>query len=206
MVDNVGGLRANMGVSITFQCLRCMRCCNSERFGSEILFIPIYLDELKRIKHLAEQRKLKIQLKPDITYYDELNNRLIIVTYALYIDKNGCPFYKLGCSIYDERPITCRAYPLSILRTEDTTTIILKPECTFVEKNRRTLADLDYYSLGDVFSDEFRYAREIQIKGNTIVNQIEKLESEGKIRILVKLPVELTEETLKLEKIQLDEI
>jgi Fe-S-cluster containining protein len=195
-----------MAEPLNFQCLRCVSCCSPERFGSEILAIPIYLEEVNRIRRLAEERELDIRLEPDIAYYDEMNNRLIIVTYALEIAKDGCPFHKSECMIYEERPITCRAYPLSIVRTEDTTSIILKPECTFVENNRSKLSNLDYFSLGDVFSEEFRYAREIQIKGNAVTDRLAHLESDGKVKIPVKLPVELTEETLKLEQVRLDEI
>ncbi|MHA1651269.1 MAG: YkgJ family cysteine cluster protein [Candidatus Helarchaeota archaeon] len=191
----------------SFQCLRCGKCCNPNQVNGETAyFIPIYLNEVERIENLAKQKALKITLEPDIMYHDELNDRLIVVTYALRIDKGGCPFYKSKCIIYDQRPITCKAYPLSIYMYQDTTCVALKSECTFVQQNRLKLKNLDYYELNDVFCDEFPFSREIQIMGHAITDQILALEAEKKVRIPIKIPVEVTEEIKQMEKIRLDEI
>ena len=192
--------------SLIFQCLQCVKCCSPERFGAEILSIPIYLDEIEPIRRLAEQKNIEIILEPDFMYFDELNNRLLIATYALQIDKGGCPFHQVGCTIYEARPITCRAYPLSIFQIGDTTGMTLKPECSFVQQHSAELEDLDYFDTGDVFSNEFFYARQLLIKGKEIITQIEQLEAEGKIRVPVKLPVKITEETKAMVKIHLDEV
>ena len=80
--------------SISFQCMRCGKCCNPCQYETVTThYIPIYLDEVERMKTLAKQKNLEIRLEPDLMYYDELNNRLIIVTYALQIENGGCPFY-----------------------------------------------------------------------------------------------------------------
>ena len=192
--------------STSFQCMRCLNCCTPEHFGAEISYVPIYLDEVDRIRDLAAERNLEIKLEPDLMYYDELNNRLIIVTYTLQLGKEGCPFHDEGCSIHKYRPITCKSYPLLVHRLGNTTGIMIKPECAFVQQNSAKLEDLDYYDVSDVFSDEFRFAREIQIKGNAITDQIEQLEADGKIKVPVKVPVKITEETKTMDKIRLDAI
>jgi len=191
-----------------FQCLKCGTCCNPRQANIDedtSYFIPIYLNEVDGIIELAEQQNLSIQLEPDLIYFDELNNRLIIVTFALNLDQ-GCPFYSSTCAIYDQRPITCKAYPLTIFQQEGTTGIMVKPECSFVQDNHPKLKGLDYYELGEVFGDEFPFAREIQIAGNAITTKMLQLESEGKIRVPVKVHVELSEETRNLEKVRLDSI
>lgn len=196
-----------MQESLSFHCKQCGKCCKSNQSDEKVgYFIPLYLDEVDRLKELAKRKNLKIDIEPDLMYFDELNNQLIILTYAMKIDEKGCIFYQTECSIYEERPITCGAYPLSIYRVDDTTELSLKPECSFVEDNQCELRLLDYYDLGEVFTDEFPVAREIQIKGNTIREQIELLEKEGKIKIPVKLPVEITEEIETLVKVRLDVI
>lgn len=193
--------------SLSFQCMRCGKCCNPSKSDPEMIhYIPIYLDETDQIESLAAQNNLKIRVDPDIMYYDELNSRLIILTYALQIDNDGCPFFQSQCSIYEQRPIVCKAYPLTICPSNETTAMILKPECLFVQKNNAALRNLEYYELSDVFSNEFPYSREIQIKGNEITNRIIQLENEQKIRVPVKLPVEPTEDMLALDKIRLDKI
>jgi len=192
---------------LTFQCIKCGKCCNPGQFETDTShFLPIYLNEVERIIQLAEQHNLKILLEPDLMYFDELNNRLIIVTYALNLDNGGCPFYSSECIIYHQRPITCKAYPFAIFQQGETTGITLKPECSFVQEHHQQLKKLDYYELGEVFCDEFPFSREIQITGNAITSKILQLEGEGKIRIPVKAPVELTEETRNMEKVRLDTI
>lgn len=194
--------------NLAFQCIKCGKCCNPSQANTDTdtsYFVPIYLNEVDEIIRLAEQHNLSIQLEPDLMYFDELNNRLIIVTFALNLDQ-GCPFFSSACTIYDQRPITCKAYPLAIFQQEGTTGIMLKPECSFIQEHHQKLRELDYYELGEVFGDEFPFAREIQIIGNAITTKILQLESESKIRVPVKVPVELTEETKAMEKIRLDSI
>lgn len=192
---------------LAFQCLQCGKCCNPRQEDSETShFIPIYLNEVDGLRRLAEERHLTIRLEPDLMYFDELNNRLIIVTYALNVDDGGCPFYASNCTIYRQRPITCKAYPLTIFQMGETTGMILKPECSFVQKHSDKLKELDYFETGDVFGDEFPFSREIQIIGNAISTKILQLESEGKIRVPVKAPVEISEETKMMEKVQLDSL
>ena len=195
-----------MNNGISFQCMRCLNCCTPEHFGAETAYIPLYLDEVDRIRELAAQKKLEIQVEPDLMYYDELNNRLIIATYTLQLGKEGCPFHRAGCTIHEHRPITCKAYPLLVHRIGDTTGIMLKPECKFISENSQKLEDLDYYDVSDVFCDEFKFAREIQIKGYGITSKILELENEKKIRVPVKIPVEITAETEEMDKVRLDEI
>jgi Fe-S-cluster containining protein len=192
-----------------FQCLKCGKCCNPGQVDPETShFIPIYLNEVDEILRLAEERNLAILLEPDLMYFDELNNRLIIVTYALNLENGGCPFYssESDCTIYDQRPITCKAYPFAIFQQGETTGVILKPECSFVQEHHQKLKELDYYELGEVFGDEFPFSREIQITGNAITTKILQLEGEGKIRIPIKAPVEITEETKNMEKVRLDNL
>lgn len=190
-----------------FECDNCGICCNPGQVDKDAdHFIPVYLDEVEGIKQLAMENNLEIQLAPDIMYYDELNNRLIIATYALQLNDGSCPFYQSNCSIYESRPITCKAYPLSIFRSNDTTGLTLKPECTFIQQNATHFKSLDFYEMSDVFSDEFPESRQIQIMGNAITSQIMELESENNIKVPVKFPVELTEETRDMNKIRLDAI
>ena len=190
---------------LAFQCLQCGKCCNPRQEDSETShFIPIYLNEVDGLRRLAEERHLTIRLEPDLMYFDELNNRLIIVTYALNVDDGSCPFYASNCTIYSKRPITCKAYPLTIFQMGETTGMILKPECSFVQKHSDKLKELDYFETVEVFGDEFPFSREIQIIGNAITTKILQLETEGKIRVPVKAPVEITEETKQMEKVRLD--
>ena len=57
---------------------------------------------------------------------------------ALYqITEKICPHYSdSGCSIYDTRPIKCKAYPLDVLKLPNSIKVLMQiaPECSWSQK------------------------------------------------------------------------
>lgn len=87
---------------IRFRCLRCSHCC----FFSSPKEQPILLEEeVRRLKELGRERGVKLEF--------------IKVSEGLYrwVIWGYCPFYdvtKRECTIYGERPLACRMFPLLI--------------------------------------------------------------------------------------------
>jgi Fe-S-cluster containining protein len=82
-----------------FSCLRCGECCNV--FGG----VRIAKDEIGRLP-VPQNEQLDVFELPDGTCYM----------------KEPCRFYdasRTACSIYNERPATCRNFPLYNERLED---------------------------------------------------------------------------------------
>lgn len=89
-----------------FKCMNCGSCC---RFG-ENGYLPLYYWEVKNIKKISLEKKLKPNIKPVTIFYDSISKIYFSVIYGLF--NNPCIFRKHNCTIYKDRPFVCRAYPL----------------------------------------------------------------------------------------------
>ena len=87
---------------IKFRCLRCSHCC----FFSSLKESPILLEEeVRKLKELSKERGIKLEF----VKISEGLFRWVILGY--------CPFYdpvRRECTIYNERPLACRMFPLLI--------------------------------------------------------------------------------------------
>ena len=165
-----------------FQCLRCGTCCCPINEVNKTRYIPIYLDEIDRILLFAKKFNKKIILKPDLIYPDIKNKQLIISTFEMVI-KEKCEFFENGCLIYENRPITCKAYPVMVWRENAHRTLLhIDPKCNFVLKNP-IIYEYNFSELTKIFSNEYKYATEIMKKGQEILYKILQLEMDNKIDI-----------------------
>lgn len=144
-----------------FKCIEgCSDCCiNREYFPSKefgkigVLLLP---NEKKKIEHLAETRKVNIKILPRIGVgmNDKDGGPESILVYQLMgreRDGNICPFLDTDgaersphggarCTIYDERPAACKAYPLVNI---DPTISTLESKCGFcVSTNENKVCNL----------------------------------------------------------------
>lgn len=138
---------------IVFHCLRCEECC----FFSSIEECPVIYPWEKRVLEklaLTHASGEKLLFKPYLSYVDD--GKAIVVLYKWVI--NGyCPFYdKEGraCRIYEDRPFSCRMYPL-ILGLKDNT-LRLATTCRWVRENIRDLGQP--INPGKVFPREYSVA------------------------------------------------
>ncbi|MHA1144467.1 MAG: YkgJ family cysteine cluster protein [Candidatus Helarchaeota archaeon] len=163
-----------------FTCQRCGNCCRHPNTkDASQRYIPIYLDEIEALQDIARERDVALDLKEDVMYPDYLNKRLIIISYALKFS-DCCPFYDKnmkGCTIYENRPLTCRAYPVSIWREDGFRTLMhLEMECKHVQANSENLHSKSFEFLETYFQPEFKNAKQLMIKGKNILYDIIQLE------------------------------
>ena len=167
-----------------FNCLRCGSCCKHvDQDYAERRYIPIFFDEINKLSKLAEEMELEINILPDLTYPDKLNNVCIITSYVLTFEEL-CSFFdkKKGCLIYQERPLTCKSFPITVWR-EDGHRKLLKVEtsCLFVKKNLNETLAKNFNELKNFFPQEYKVAEEILAKGKEILYKIVRLEKEKQI-------------------------
>jgi Fe-S-cluster containining protein len=136
-----------------FECIEgCSDCCinrgyfPSKEFGKiGVILVP---GERKKIERLAEIKKIDIKILPRIgvSRNDGGEGPERIIAYQLMgreRDGNICPFLETDgskksphggalCSIYDERPAACKAYPLV---TIDPTISTLDSKCSYCVTN-----------------------------------------------------------------------
>jgi Fe-S-cluster containining protein len=84
------------------------RCCR----GINIMLTPYDILRLKKRLGISSEEFLKIYTVPQLLEKTDLP----VVTLRLLDDSdNSCPFVREdGCLVYDDRPTTCRYYPLGV--------------------------------------------------------------------------------------------
>ena len=80
--------------------------------------INVWPEEKELLEKEAENRNIKLLIRPKRAFYDSKDNALVIIDY--FIDHDICPFFdtkKKTCTVYDIRPTICRSYPLLTTKT-----------------------------------------------------------------------------------------
>lgn len=134
--------------TMDFKCIQdCSKCCIEREYYPTIKFgkvgVLIMPEEKKEIESLAKKFSLEITILPRIGIsYEKSNGPTEILAYQLMgkeANGNTCPFldtegidrsphggYK--CRIYENRPLSCRAYPVI-----GSSPIVLDSKCKFCE-------------------------------------------------------------------------
>ena len=174
--------------NLKFTCMQCGTCCYeiTEQPGSKR--IPLYPEEVTKLISLSEKRGFTFQVIEDLVFPDIKNNKILIVTYRILLNNQNerCPFYqtKSGCSIHNEKPYACQAYPLSLTRIDAFNfKISIDPLCNFIIDNYDQLLNVDLDNLKIIFKDEFPKAEKFYRKNKRLQFKIQELEYEGKIEI-----------------------
>lgn len=79
--------------------------------------------EAARLRARSDERRLSVELHPR-TFLLESRRRVAVVL-DWHLAHASCPFYAdFRCTVYDERPLVCRAYPVMI-----GSPLALAPDC-----------------------------------------------------------------------------
>lgn len=99
-----------------FHCQKCGQCCTQGKSPTDgILLEP---NEDARLAYLLNINLKKFKREHTFTHH---GNRIM---------KYPCPFYKKECSIYSNRPSTCRYYPVGVVAiTYGKGQLTLNPNC-----------------------------------------------------------------------------
>lgn len=102
-----------MEMGLKFRCICCGECCRKiSDEDSSLKGLPLFEWEVEKIKKLAEQNKIKIDIKPIDYVFDRKSKKYFCTGYSL--TQEPCPFLKdKKCLIHKDRPIVCRAFPVA---------------------------------------------------------------------------------------------
>src|SRR3989344_5892997 len=93
-----------------FECTRCGKCCPSlpdvTSFG-----MVVFGFEAKKLKQIAKERDILLDLQPSLALSDDKSKQELVILQKF--NHHDCPFYKdHACTIYEDRPILCHAFPI----------------------------------------------------------------------------------------------
>jgi Fe-S-cluster containining protein len=187
-----------------FKCARCGLCCAKpiiEEVENKDIYkkIPIYPEEAELLEELAKENNVPLRMIEDIDACipDTKNKKIIVTRYTIIIDdedNNRCPF-SIGenCSIYDNRPLVCRAYPISMRELDAfQREIFIDDDCTGIKELRKTV-DFSKFNMDDIkayFPIEYRIAVKLFDKEKQIMFKLKEWQHDKKINLNTKLSVE----------------
>lgn len=108
----IAPMRVGLKSHFKFQCHPGVSCFTKCCRGIQIILTPFDIIRLKRRLGLSSQEFLAIYTEPHMMEKTDLP----VVTLKLLDDEEkSCPFVRSdGCLVYDDRPTTCRYYPLGV--------------------------------------------------------------------------------------------
>lgn len=104
--------RVSMDHRFSFSCHKGVKCFTQCCRGINIILTPYDIVRLKNRLQLSSEEFLAIYTRPELLEKTDLP----VVTMKLLDDeRESCPFVRDdGCLIYEDRPTTCRYYPLGV--------------------------------------------------------------------------------------------
>jgi len=203
---NTGNANAGNVNTGKFQCARCGLCCAKpiiEEVEAKDIFkkIPIYPEEAEMLEELAAMNNIPLRMIEDFDACipDTLNKKIMVTRYTIMLDEennNRCPFSAdNGCSIYDNRPLVCRAYPISMRELDAfQREIFIDDDCAAIKEFRKENKDyFANFTMDDIkayFPIEYRIAVRLFDKEKQIALKLRLLEREKKIELNTQLSVE----------------
>lgn len=169
--------------------MKCGTCCSIPKDieGNYIKRIPLYPEEVNKLIDIARDRGIPLKVKEDLVFPDILNKKILVLTYRFILENSGyCIFHDpiVGCTIHENKPLSCQAYPLAIKRIDAfNLEISIDPLCNWIEKNYEKLKQLNLQNLKEIFSEEYENAITFLRKNKNLQLKIKKLEVEKKIKI-----------------------
>ncbi|MDY6906094.1 MAG: YkgJ family cysteine cluster protein [Thermodesulfobacteriota bacterium] len=139
-------IRFGLDDTFTFECHKGVPCFTECCRGISIMLTPYDILRLKNRLGLPSDQFLAIYTEPRILERTDLP---VVTLKLLDDDRQSCPFVKdgEGCIIYEDRPTTCRYYPLGVAslshKEEDASPdgegfyfFINEPHCKGFEENK----------------------------------------------------------------------
>lgn len=105
-------VRLGLDNRFKFKCHKDVKCFTKCCRGINIVLTPYDIIQLKNRLQLSSQEFLALYTEPQMLEKTDLP---VITLKLLDDDQKSCPFVRdEGCIIYEERPTTCRYYPLGV--------------------------------------------------------------------------------------------
>ena len=144
----IAPVRLSLDSKFKFACHKDVKCFTKCCRGINIVLTPYDIIRLKNRLQLSSEEFLAIYTEPQLLEKTDLP---IITLKLLDDDINSCPFVKdEGCIVYQDRPTTCRYYPLGVASLshkaqtpeEGFYFFVHEPHCLgFEEKNEWTIRE-----------------------------------------------------------------
>ncbi len=159
--------RLNKQSNFKFNCHKDISCFNKCCSDVNIFLTPYDILRLKKRLNISSQEFLD---KYTFLPIDEKQNHPVVMLKMDDDEKKSCPFVgKGGCSVYEDRPWSCRMFPLGVASPKDEGKngegefyfILEEPVCRGGEESKQQSVDEwireqgveEYFKMGEYFKD-----------------------------------------------------
>jgi len=105
-------VRLNHKSRFTFECHKMVKCFTKCCRGINIVLTPYDIIRLKNRMQLPSDEFLTVYTKPELLEKTDLP---VVTLKMLDDEQDSCPFVRDdGCLVYEDRPSSCRYYPLGV--------------------------------------------------------------------------------------------
>ncbi len=169
-----------------FECLKCGKCC--KEFGTiklssnqNLRGFPIFEWERSRLITKAEENNFKLDITPLIEVHDVKTKTNLVLEYHLHLkEKEPCPFLKNNqCSIYDDRPLVCKSFPIFSLNPD----CIMSSDCPKMKDLQIFKKYMCKRKMFEMFDENYFVALQKESIIKILIDLIKELEKEGYIKI-----------------------
>lgn len=132
----------NLDSSFTFKCHKGLTCFTQCCSGVNIILTPYDIIRLKNRLQLLSEEFLALYTAPQLL---EKTGLPVVTLKLLENEATSCPFVnEQGCFVYEDRPATCRYYPLGVASMSYSETsdnefyfFVNEPHCLGFEEDRK---------------------------------------------------------------------
>jgi len=196
-----------------FLCHKGIECFNKCCYDLNLFLMPYDIIRLKNRLKMTSTEFLKKYTKMHIGY----NTGLPVVTLKMRNDLS-CPFVtEDGCSVYKDRPSSCRLYPLARIRIDDNEFyyIVREEHCKGFNENKvwtveewlKNQEAIDYNRMNDIFmkiiSRKNKLSRELTYKELRLI-YLACFDIDGFRRFAEKNSIKVPEDDVELMKFGID--
>jgi Fe-S-cluster containining protein len=112
-ISEIPPQQMNLNTRFKFRCHKGVKCFTDCCRGIDIMLTPYDILTMRRKLELSSEEFLAVFTEPRIL---EKADMPVVTLKLLDDDRNSCPFVedRDGCVIYEDRPTTCRYYPIGV--------------------------------------------------------------------------------------------
>lgn len=159
---------------------------DTENIELNIRKIIVYPEESDILTVVAKAKNVEVTFIEEDILPDIKNKKMIVPRYSIKPnEKDFCPFLKNNqCSIYDQRPLSCRAYPILIYGLESYNfSLDIDFSCQSLKAYNRlgkNFENIDMEGIKKLFPIEFRAINQIFNREKQVLQIIKKIIDDNK--------------------------
>jgi Fe-S-cluster containining protein len=173
---------------------------NAQEKNQDLHNFIVYPEESDILQVMAKTKNIEVKFFEVDIIPDVKNKKIIVPKFSIEpLDNGNCPFLKNNqCAVYDQRPLSCRAYPICLVELEpNKPSMEIDFSCQYLKdlaKMGYFTEDLDINAIKRMFPIEFRAISQLFNREKLIFHKLKKMIENSEIDINQEITLETFKE------------